>query len=82
MRGVYREIARPEPLVRTESWEDWDAGESLVTTLLEERDGKTTLTETVFFPSQEVRDAVLESGLKRGAAENFDKLAECLASIG
>ena len=27
MRGVHREVARPERLVRTERWEDWDAGE-------------------------------------------------------
>jgi uncharacterized protein YndB with AHSA1/START domain len=81
MYGVYREIVRPERLVRTESWEDWDAGESLVTVVLEERGGKTTFTETVLFPSREVRDSVLESGLQQGAAENFDRLAAHLATI-
>ncbi len=30
--GVYREVVAPERLVRTEAWEDWDAGEVLVTT--------------------------------------------------
>lgn len=80
MRGVYHEITPPELLVRTESWEDWDAGESLVTTVLEERDGRTTLKETVLFPSREVRDTVLESGLKHGAEENFGRLDEYLAS--
>jgi len=81
MCGVYREIARPERVVRTESWEDWDAGESLVTMVLVEHDGKTTFTEIVLFPSREVRDAVLESGLKQSATENFDRLAAFLASI-
>lgn len=80
MRGVYREILPPERVVRTEAWEDWDAGETLVTTVLLEECGRTRLTITVLFPSQEVRDAVLNSGIRQGAAENFDKLAEVLAS--
>lgn len=78
--GVYREIARPERLVATESWDDWDVGEMLVTTVLTERDGKTTFTSTMLYPSREVRDAVLKSGLESGAAENYDRLAAMLAS--
>jgi uncharacterized protein YndB with AHSA1/START domain len=80
-RGVYREIVPAERLVNTESWEDWDAGETLVTTVLVERSGKTTLTSTLRFPSREVRDTVLKSGLEPGAAENYDKLAELLAAL-
>ncbi len=79
MRGVYREVAPPGRIVRTEAWEDWDAGETLVTAALVEHGGRTTLTTTVLFPSRGVRDAVLKSGLERGASENFDKLAELLA---
>src|SRR5882672_4842405 len=30
-RGVYREVVRAERLVYTESWEDWDPGEVVVT---------------------------------------------------
>lgn len=82
MYGIYREIAAPERFVRTEAWEDWKAGETLVTTTLAERDGKTTLATTVLFPSREVRDAVLNSGLRKGADEGFDKLAELLAEQG
>lgn len=80
MRGVYREIVPPERLVRTEMWEDWDAGESLDTTVLVERDGKTILTSTMLFPSQEVRDEVLKSGLEHGAADNYERLAQLIAS--
>src|SRR4030095_16894255 len=47
--GVYREVARPERLVNTELWEDWNPGESVVTTVLTERDGRTTLTSTILF---------------------------------
>ncbi len=81
MRGVYREVAPPERYVRTESWEDWDAGETLVTAILTEQRGQTTFTTTVLFPSQEVRDEVLKSGLKQGAGASFDKLANLLASL-
>ena len=80
MRGVYREIAAPDRSVHTESFDDFP-GESIVTTLLVEDRGKTTLTATVRYPSQEVRDAVIKSGMEHGAAESYDKLAEYLASI-
>jgi uncharacterized protein YndB with AHSA1/START domain len=80
-RGVYREIVRPERLVNTESWEDWNPGELLVTAILVEDGGRTTLTSTLLFPSQEVRDALIKSGMTSGAAETYDKLDECLASI-
>src|SRR5678816_3449404 len=32
--GVYQEIVEPTRIVNTENWEDWDAGECLVTTVL------------------------------------------------
>ena len=81
-RGVYREIVPPERIVNTESWEDWNPGELLVTTVLVEHDGKTTFTSTSLFPSQEVRDMLIKAGMTSGAAETFDKLAEYLAPIG
>ena len=80
-RGVYREIVVPARLVSTESWEDWNPGELLVTTTLVEHAGTTTLTVTSLFPSQEVRDMLIKSGMTSGAAETYDKLEEYLASI-
>ena len=38
---VVCEVVRPERLVHTESWEDWDPGELLVTVVLREQ-GSTT----------------------------------------
>ena len=81
LRGTYREITAPERLVHTEAWEDWPAGEVTVTTLFTERDGKTTLSGTMLFPSQEVRDAVLKAGMARGAGESYDKLDILLAAL-
>ena len=80
MYGVYRELVPPERLVRTEIWEDWDAGESLVTMVLVEHAGRTTLTTTSLFPSRQVRDSVLKSGLEENAARSYDKLAALLAA--
>lgn len=79
MRGVYREIVAPERSVHMESFDDYP-GESQVTAVFAEQRGKTTLTATVLYPSKEVRDAVIKSGMEHGAAESYDKLAELLAS--
>ena len=79
MRGVYRELVPPERSVHMESFDDYP-GESQVTAVFVEQGGKTTLTATVLYPSREVRDAVVKSGIEHGAAESYDKLAELLAS--
>jgi uncharacterized protein YndB with AHSA1/START domain len=79
MRGVYREITPPERSVHMESFDDYP-GESQVTGVMVEEGGKTTLTVTVLYPSREVRDIVLQTGMEHGAAESYDKLAELLAA--
>jgi uncharacterized protein YndB with AHSA1/START domain len=77
MGGVYQEISRPDRLVSTESFDDYP-GESLNTMVLTEEDGKTTLTITVLAESKETRDAVVDSGMEKGANETFDRLEEYL----
>ncbi|QOY86766.1 SRPBCC family protein [Paludibaculum fermentans] len=79
MRGVYREITPPERSVHMESFDDYP-GESQVTTVLVEQGGRTTMTATVLYPSREVRDIVISTGMEHGAAESYDKLAELLES--
>ena len=80
MHGTYREIQRPERSVHTEIFDDYAAaGESVVTSTFAEQGGSTTLTAIVEYPSREVRDAVLATGMEHGAAESYDKLAELLA---
>ena len=82
MRGVYREIVRPERVVYTESFDDWaDAGAALITATLAEHDGRTTLTCVSLAPTREVRDAVLASGMEHGAAETYDRLADVLPTL-
>jgi uncharacterized protein YndB with AHSA1/START domain len=79
MRGVYRELTPPERSVHMESFDDYP-GESQVTSVFSETGGKTTLTVTVQYPSQEVRDLVAKSGMEHGAAESYDRLADMLAA--
>jgi uncharacterized protein YndB with AHSA1/START domain len=80
VRSAAPELVPPERTVHTESFDDFP-GESLVTGVLVEHGGKTMLTGTILYPSREVRDAVIKSGMEHGAAESYDKLAECLASM-
>jgi uncharacterized protein YndB with AHSA1/START domain len=75
-RGVYREIAAPERLVYTEIFEPFPDGESLVTQILTAEAGKTRLTITARYPSKDVRDAVLATGMERGAGISYDRLEE------
>ena len=81
MRGTYREIAPPERSVHVESFDDFP-GESVVTAVFTESGGRTTLTATVRYESEQVRDAVLQSGMEHGAAESYDRLEELLAGAG
>ena len=80
MGGEYHEIVPGERTVHTESFDDYP-GDSVVTVVLTEHEGRTTLTGTVRYESQEVRDAVIASGMEHGAAETYDRLAELLPSL-
>src|SRR6202171_6424095 len=62
MRGVYREIVPPERSVHMESFDDYP-GESQVTAVFVEEAARTTFTATVLYASQEIRDAVIKSGM-------------------
>jgi uncharacterized protein YndB with AHSA1/START domain len=81
MRGVYREITPPDRLVSTESW-GGPYPETVNTLTLVEKDGKTTATLTILYPSKEAREAALQTGMKDGVAMSFDRLAEYLRSMG
>ena len=74
--GVYREVAPPERVVFTEIFEPFPDGESVVTAVLTEEQGKTRLTATCLYPSLEVRDMVLQTGMEKGAALSYDRLDE------
>ena len=73
--GVYREIVRPERIVHVEKM-DGCPGEALITTTFVESDGSTTVTMTCFYESREIRDMALGSGMEKGVAKSYERLAE------
>ncbi len=77
--GVFREIDAPDRIVQTERM-DGAPGEALVTITLLEQGGRTTLTQTMLFDSKENRDGALHSGMEKGVAISYDRLADLLAS--
>jgi uncharacterized protein YndB with AHSA1/START domain len=78
LHGVCREFVPPARTVCTQVMEDVP-GETLVTNVLTEQGGKTTLTLTVLYASREARDAALKSGMSRGVEASYDRLAALLA---
>jgi len=80
-RGEYREIVPPERIVWTFEFEGAPGHVSLQTLTLEEIDGRTKLTSVAVYDSVEDRDAMLKSGMERGASESMDRLEELLAEM-
>jgi uncharacterized protein YndB with AHSA1/START domain len=83
MHGAYREIVPPERVVRTEVFDfgcDSQSGEQLVTAVMTEQGGRTTLTITILYPSKEARDATIASGMEHGVAASYDRFEELMAS--
>jgi uncharacterized protein YndB with AHSA1/START domain len=82
MFGEYLEVEPPERTVHTESFDQFaEFGAGVITTVLTEENGKTTLTAVEVAPSAEVRDAIVATGMEHGAAETYDRLAELLSSL-
>lgn len=78
--GEYREITKPDRIVATEQFDDpWYAGEAVSTVTFDERDGVTTLTNTMQYVSTESRDTVLQSPMEEGLSLGYDRLEALLA---
>ena len=77
--GEYLEIVPPEKISWTFGFNDEPGGPE--TYVFEEHDGKTTITSKATFPSREARDAVLATGMEKGAAETYDRLDEYLEAL-
>ena len=87
MRGVYREVVAPERLVSTEVFEGFSEvgyrpeDDTVSTAVLTERDGKTTWTGTIVYPSKEIRDGALATPMEEGMNGSFDRLDAVLEAI-
>jgi uncharacterized protein YndB with AHSA1/START domain len=79
--GEYREITPPSRLVYTEIFADFPDNVSVITTDFVELGDKTQLTALCRYPSKEVRDIVLSSGMEHGAALSYDALENLVARM-
>jgi uncharacterized protein YndB with AHSA1/START domain len=79
--GEYREINLPHRVVFTEIYAPFPDTVSVVTADLTDENGKTRLTATSRYPSKEVRDMVLSTGMEKGAALSYDRLDEVALSL-
>jgi len=80
MGGEYREIEEPERLVFTHGWEEdeiHDNHETLVTVLLEEKEGRTMMT----FTQTNLATASSRDGHAEGWSGAFDNLANYLHQV-
>ena len=79
--GEYREVDPPGRVVFTEIFEDFPDVVSVVTAELVEESGRTRLTATVRYPSKDVRDMVIATGMSRGAGISYDRLEDLVAEL-
>ncbi len=83
MKGVYREVVRPERIVHTQilDVEPYADREALVTVTFEDWDGQTRLTSRICFSTPEDRAGAAATGMKSGMAIALDRLAEVVRTI-
>lgn len=79
--GSYLEIDPPHRVVSTEFFDPFPDSGSTVTLTLVEEDGRTTMTHRCVYPSREVRDMVVASGMEDGMRESLRQLAEVVAGL-
>jgi uncharacterized protein YndB with AHSA1/START domain len=81
--GVYMEINAPAKLVSSESFiPAWYPEEMVGTVELEERGGRTFLTQTLRYASREAREMVINSPMEQGLAYSYDSLESLLGTLG
>jgi uncharacterized protein YndB with AHSA1/START domain len=80
--GEYREIVRPERVVRTFVFEPMPDHEAVETLTLEESDGEMTIATTTLHKTVEGRDGHLSSGrMEAGMTDGYARLDELLAAL-
>jgi uncharacterized protein YndB with AHSA1/START domain len=83
LQGVYREVVRPERVVFVERilMPGFTSDEYQVTSIFADIAGRTRLTTTILHNSKENRDGHLNSGIERGVAPAYDRIAEVVATM-
>lgn len=77
--GEYLEVDHPGRIVHTQRFLEFPPLH--VTITLEEQGGATLLTSVTRVDSAAGRDALLASGMERGARQSYDRLAELLETL-
>lgn len=81
-RGVYKEFVRGERLVYTQKFEPNPmAGEGLITMTFTAEDGGTAMRSSELFPSKEVLEFAISSGMEKGMRETLEQLSALLPEL-
>jgi uncharacterized protein YndB with AHSA1/START domain len=80
LSAEFIEIVRPERIVHKEVFDGTPVPvASVITSTFVEKAGRTTMTMVIRYPSPEVRDFMLKSGMEHGMALSYDRLETVLA---
>jgi uncharacterized protein YndB with AHSA1/START domain len=80
--GEYSEIDPDRRIVSTDIFEGMpDSGAAVTTVSFTEEDGRTTLAILTEYPSREIRDMVIATGMEGGLQEALDDLEEVAISL-
>ncbi len=82
LHGEFREIVRPERIVRTFVFEPFPDHEALETLTLDEKGGRTTITTLTVHKKVEGRDGHLSGGrMEAGMTDGYARLDDLLAEM-
>jgi uncharacterized protein YndB with AHSA1/START domain len=79
--GVYREIDAPSHIVFTEIYEPFPDAESVVSSEYTDEGGKTRMVATIRYPSKDIRDMVMSTGMADGAGMSYDRLDDLATEL-
>lgn len=80
--GIYTEVVPGSRVVYTQIFEPMpDAGEGVITATYEPHPLGTLFVQRELFPSQEVLDGVLATGMESGMRETLDQLADLVPTL-
>jgi len=80
--GIYRELVHGARLVYTQIFEPMrDAGIGRITATFEAVEGGTLLTQRELYPSKEVLEGAIASGMEKGMRETLDQLAVLVVEL-
>lgn len=80
MSGEYKEVETPERIVNTERMDDYPS-ETFNSMTLTEEGGRTVVDTIVDYPSEEIREEIIATGMMDGWAASYDRLETYLRSL-